>query len=263
MLIQRTRWALLFLMVVPGGGARGTLDGDTIVRRSTDANRADWAAASDYAYMERIRNDDGTKTYDVTMILGSSYKRLVKDGDTLLPVAEQAREEWKLSAEITKREAESPEERARRIAEYQKQRERAHRIIEEIPRAFDYTVTATRPAGSRTVYVLRATPRKGYNPPNVESQVLTAMRGEFWIDTITFQWVRASAVVLRPVSVDGFLARIQPGTEFEVEQMPMSGKVWLPKHFQIRSRSSILFFLHHHINEDDTYFDYRRIPNPK
>jgi hypothetical protein len=256
------RWTLLLLMVAPGGAPHGMLDGDTIMRRSTAANRADWIAAPDYAYMERTHNDDGTKTYDVTMILGSSYKRLVKDGDTLLSAAEQAKEERKLRAEIAKREAESPDERARRIAEYQKQRERAHRIIEEVPRAFDYTVAATRPVGSRTVYVLQATPRKGYNPPNIESRVLTAMRGEFWIDTITFQWVRASAVVLQPVSIDGFLARIQPGTEFEVEQMPMTGDVWLPKHFQIRSRSSILFFFHHHINEEDTYFDYRKITSP-
>lgn len=263
MLTRRTRWALLLLIVVPGGAARSTLDGDAIVRRSTAANQADWAAASDYAYMDRTRNDDGTRTYDVTMILGSSYKRLVQDGGTPLSVAEQAKEDRKLTAEIAKREAESPEERARRIAEYQKQRERAHRIIEEMPRAFDYTVATTRRVGSRTVYVLHATPRKGYNPPNVESRVLTAMRGEFWIDTITFQWVRASAVVLKPVSIDGFLARIRPGTEFEVEQMPMTGDVWLPKHFQIRSRSSILFFFHHHINEEDTYFDYRKIPDPK
>jgi len=258
-----TRWALLLLMVAPDGAARSVLDGDTIVRRSTVANRADWATAPDYGYMERTRDDDGTKTYDVTMILGSSYKRLVKNGDTLLSAVEQAKEEWKLRAEIAKREAESPDQRTSRIAEYQKQRERAHRILEEMPRAFDYTVATTRPVGSRTVYVLQATPRKSYNPPNVESRVLTAMRGGFWIDTITFQWVRASAVVLRPVSVEGFLARIQPGTEFEVEQMPMSGEVWLPRHFQIRSRSSILFFFHHHINEDDTYFDYRKIPNPK
>ena len=263
MLMRWTRWALLLLMVAPDGAARSVLDGDTIVRRSTVANRADWATAPDYGYMERTRDDDGTKTYDVTMILGSSYKRLVKNGDTLLSAVEQAKEEWKLRAEIAKREAESPDQRTSRIAEYQKQRERAHRILEEMPRAFDYTVATTRPVGSRTVYVLQATPRKSYNPPNVESRVLTAMRGGFWIDTITFQWVRASAVVLRPVSVEGFLARIQPGTEFEVEQMPMSGEVWLPKHFQIRSRSSILFFFHHHINEDDTYFDYRKIPNPK
>jgi hypothetical protein len=263
MLMRWTRWALLLLMVAPDGAARSVLDGDAIVRRSMVANRADWSAAPDYAYMERTRDDNGTQTYDVTMILGSSYKRLVKEGDTLLSAAEQAKEEGKLRAETAKREAEPPNERARRIAEYQKQRERAHHILEEMPRAFDYTVATTRPVGSRTVYVLQATPRKGYNPPNVESRVLTAMRGEFWIDTITFQWVRASAVVLRPVSIDGFLARIQPGTEFEVEQMPMSGEVWLPKHFQIRSRSSILFFFHHHINEDDTYFDYRKITSLK
>jgi hypothetical protein len=197
------------------------------------------------------------------MILGSSYRRLVKDGDMLLSAAEQAKEDSKLRAEIAKRQAESPDERASRIVEYQKERERANRIIEELPRAFDYTVSMTRPVGSRSVYVLQATPRKSYNAPNVELGVLTAMRGEFWIDTITFQWVRASAVVMRPVSIDGFLARIQPGTEVELEQMPLSDGVWLPKHFQIRSRSSILFLLHHHINEDDTYFDYRKNMSPK
>src|SRR5579872_6433547 len=116
MLMRWTRWALLLLMVAPDGAARGVLDGDTIVRRSTAANRADWAAAPDYGYMERTRDDDGTKTYDVTMILGSSYKRLVKNGDTLLSAVEQAKEGLKLRAEIAKREAESLDQRTNRIA---------------------------------------------------------------------------------------------------------------------------------------------------
>ncbi len=255
--------ALGLLLVAPTGSARDELDGDAIVRRSTAANRADWAAAPNYAYMERTRDDDGVKTYDVTMILGSSYKRLVKKDDKPLSVAEQAKEDQTRRDEVAKRHTESPDERASRIADYQKNRERAHHILEEMPRAFDYTVASTRRVGSRTVYVLRASPRKGYDPPNVESRVLTAMRGEFWIDTSTFQWVRASARVLKPVSIEGFLARVQPGTEFQVEHMPVSDDVWLPQHFQIRSRSSILFFFHHHINEDDTFFDYRRITNAK
>jgi hypothetical protein len=196
------------------------------------------------------------------MILGSSYKLLVKDGDTLLSVAAQAKEERKLRAEVAQREAESPDQRAARIGDYQEKRERAHRILEEMPRAFDYTVAATRRVGSRTVYVLRATPRKGYDPPNAESRVLTAMQGEFWVDTTTFQWVKASARVLRPVSIAGMFATVQPGTAFELEQVPISGDVWLPKHFQIRSRSSIVFFFRHHINEEDTYFDYRKITSP-
>ena len=258
MLKRHAVWALALLIIVPARSARSLLNGDAIVRLSTAANRADWAAAPNYAYMERTRDDDGTKTYDVTMMLGSSYKRLVKKDDRTLSVAEQAKEEQKRSDEVTKRQAESSDERTNRIADYQKSRERAHHIIEEMPRAFDYTVASTRRVGSRTVYVLRATPRKGYEPPNVESRVLTAMRGEFWIDTRTFQWVRASARVLKPVSIEGFLARVQPGTEFQMEQMPVSDEVWLPQHFQIQSRSSILFFFHHHINEDDTFFDYRR-----
>jgi hypothetical protein len=255
--------ALVLLMSAPGAAPRDGLDGDTIVRRSTAASRVDFAAAPDYAYHERTRTDDGVKTYDVTMILGSSYKRLIKHDNRLLSADEETQETEKFNDEVAKREAESPDERASRIAEYQKTREHAHRILNELPKAFAYTMASTRRVGARTVYVLQATPRKGYDPPDTESRVLTAMRGEFWIDTETFQWVKATARVLKPVSIAGFLARVEPGTEFELEQMRISDGVWLPQHFQIRSRSSILFFFHHHINEDDTFFDYHRIAIPK
>ena len=206
-----TGWALLLLMVAPDGAPHGVLDGDTIVRRSIAANRADWFAAPDYAYMERTRDDNGTKTYDVTMILGSSYKRLVKDGDALLSPAEQVREEGKLRAEVAKREAESPDERARgsptirtsasaRTASSKRCREPS---ITRSPRHVEWV------HASSTSF--RPLPRKGYDPPNVESRVFTAMRGEFWVDTITFQWVRASARVLRPVSIEGFSPQFSRG----------------------------------------------------
>jgi hypothetical protein len=250
---------LLLLASALGESPRDGLDGDAIIRRSTAASHADWAAAPGYAYTERTRDDDGTKTYDVMMILGSSYKRLIEHDNSPLSADEEAQETKKFNDEVAKRGGESPAERASRIHEYEKTRERAHRILEELPRAFAYSVASTRRVGARTVYVLKATPRQGYDPPDVESRVLTAMRGEFWIDTDTYQWVRASARVLKPVSIAGFLARVQPGTEFELEQMPVSDGVWLPRHFQIRSRSSVLFFFHHHINEDDTFFDYRQV----
>ena len=89
-----------------------------------------------------------------------------------------------------------------------------------MPRAFDYTVAATRPWVRAPSTYLRATPRKGYDPPNIESRVLTAMQGEFWIDTITFQWVRASARVLRPVSIAGIFARVQPGQHLKSNKCP-------------------------------------------
>jgi hypothetical protein len=229
-----------------------------IVARWTAANRVDFDAAQTYNYSERIRDDDGTKTYAVTMLSGTPYKRLVQVDGKPLSAGDRRDEDERFAREQRDRAEESPDEHAHRVAEYRQTRTRAHRILVEMPRAFDYALRSTRRVHSRTVYVLAASPRRGYDPPSVEAQVLTGMRGEFWIDTATFQLLRGWARVLRPVSIEGFLATVQPGTEFVVEQQPVGGGVWLPTHLSIRSRSSIIFLFHHHTSEDRTYFNYRK-----
>jgi len=214
--------------------ASAAVDVRTIVDRWTAANHADVAGASLFDYDERVRDDDGTRTYEITFRHDVPYKRLiVKDGRAVTG------DPW------------------RRIDDYQKSRERIDRILAEMPRAFQYTLQSSRQEHSRRVYVLTATPRSDYVPTSVEGQVLMGMRGEFWIDQRTYQLVRGSARVLRPVSIDGFLARIQPGTEFDVEQAPVGAGVWLPTHIAIHSHSSIVFLFHHHSSEDRTYFHYR------
>jgi hypothetical protein len=112
------------------------------------------------------------------------------------------------------------------------------------------------------VYVLKALPRPGYQPPNLEAEVLKGMQGTLWIDTKTYQWVKVEAEVMHPVWIEGFVAKVTPGTEFELERMPVEDNVWLPKHFAMRGRAKILFFFNHNSSEEETYYDYRKItPN--
>lgn len=240
--------------------SEGSIDVGTIVQRWSAANRADFEAAEHYSYIERIRTDDGTKTYQVTLLLGTPYKRLIEEDGQALPPSDARQQARDLEDARRHRTNESPDERTRRFSDYEHAREQAHRIIEEMPHAFDYALRTTKPVGTRTVYVLDATPRQGYEPPTVEAHVLAAMRGQFWIDTRTFQLVRGSAHVLHPVSIEGFLATVEPGTEFEVAQQPVSDGVWLPKHFAIQRRSSILHLFNHQASEDHTYFGYHRSP---
>lgn len=229
-----------------------------IIRRSMIASARDWAASPQYDYFDRKRTSDGVRTSAVTMILGTPYERLVSIDGRPLRGADAAKEEKKLAREVAKRTAESPRQRANRLAEYHKKREQAHQIIEEMPRAFEYRVASTMKTRGRTVYVLRAKPRAGYDPPNAASKVLTRMEGEFWIDTATYQWVHASARVLTPVSIAGFFVKVQPGTRFELDQVPIEDDVWLPSRYELRSRSSILFLFHHHMYEEHTYFNYQK-----
>jgi hypothetical protein len=221
----------------------------------------DWKAAPNYSYRERDRAGTTAKTYEVTMILGSPYQRLIAVNDRPLSAQENAREQRKLQQAIAARRAESPGQRQKRIAKYEKDRRRDHLMMDQLTQAFEFKLIGSRIFEGRDTYVLRAIPRKGYKPPNMETQVLPAMRGELWIDKKTFQWVKVTAQVIRPVNIEGFLAQVQPGTRFELEKMPVDPGIWLAKHCSMRSSAKVLFMFNRLDQEDTTFSDYRKISN--
>jgi hypothetical protein len=233
----------------------------TIMQHSVDANRADWNAAPTYDYLERDQENGGTRTYQETMILGSPYQRLVAVNGEPLNSAAQAAEQRKLEEVTARRRQESSEQRARRVAKYEKDRKRDQLLMSELVKAFDFKLLGQERLGSYDVYVLKATPRTGYEPPNMEAQILTGMEGKLWIDKNTFQWVKVEARVLHPVTIEGFLARVEPGTHFELEKMQVTDRIWLPKHFAMKSRAKIFFLFNHNTQEDETYFDYHLSPS--
>ncbi|MGI8958282.1 MAG: hypothetical protein ACR2IV_00670 [Bryobacteraceae bacterium] len=236
-------------------------DVQTIIKKSVSANEADWKAGPNYLYRERDRVGANTKTYEVTMILGSPYRRLMAVNEEPLSPQARANEQRKLERTTAQRREESPDQRQKRIAQYEKERRRDHLLMGQLTQAFDFKLIGSRIIESRDVYVLRATPRKGYRPPNMQAQVLPGMRGELWIDKETFQWVKVTAHVIRPVSIEGFLAQVQPGTRFELEKMPVDDGIWLARHFEMKSSAKILFMFNRSDQEDSTFFDYRKIPN--
>jgi hypothetical protein len=229
-----------------------------IILRSVEANARDWKAAPEYDCFERDQErDGGTRTYEYLMIFGSPYQRLVAINGEPLASTLQAEEQSKLNSVILERSKESASERARRITRYNRDRKRDHLLMEQLTVAFNFTLMSDDKLDGYDVYVLKATPRPDYRPPNMEAEVLKGMEGKLWIDKQTLQWVRVEAQVIHPVSIEGFLAQVQPGTRFELEKMPVDD-VWLPKHFSMKSQAKVLFFFTRRSQEDDTYFDYRK-----
>jgi hypothetical protein len=66
------------------------------------------------------------------------------------------------------------------------------------------------------------------------------MLGKLWIERNSFQWVKAEVEVVHPVHIGGFIARVEPGTRFELEKIPVSSNIWLPSHLVVKSRSIVL-----------------------
>lgn len=250
-------------MVVALGIAAGCMsvaaqtDVATIIRKSAEANNRDFAADPQFDYYERDKVGGGSRTYQVTMLYGSPYQRLIEINGNKLNSAQESQQQEKFNQAVARRKSESVQQRNARIAKYEAGLRRDHNMLSQLSDAFNFTLQGEQQFGERRVYVLKATPRRGYRPPNRDCQVLPGMQGTLWIDVATFQWVKVEAHVVHPVEIEGFVAEVEPGTQFEVEKMPVEGDIWLTKHYAMTASAKLLFLLPHHSREDDTYFNYR------
>lgn len=224
-----------------------SLSPDEIVRESVKANDRDWAAAPRYDFTEQDTITKGghttRKKYRVLMIDGSTYN---------VPAGEQNVEQ-----EVLRRKRESPAVRQKRIAKYLQERRQDHELMTEMTKAFQYKLVGNETVNGHKCYVLEATPKPGYVPPNRDTKVLTGMRGKMWIDETEFQWVKVHAEVFRPVTFGLFVAHVQPGTEFNLEEEPVGNGLWLPSHFSTRVKSNILGIWSRNSSDDEVYTDYR------
>jgi uncharacterized membrane protein len=248
----------VIVIVALAAACSAQYNADAIIQRSVAANAVDWSAAPDYEYLERdVQQGGGTKTFKELVILGSPYEQLLAVNGKALSPEQRTQEQQKLEAAIAERQRESQQARTRRIAKYVEERKRDHFLMEQLTKALDFKLVGEQRLGPYMVYVLKATPRPGYAPSNLEAKVLTGMEGTLWIDEKTFQWVKVEASVIRPVSIAGFLAQVEPGTHFELEKMSVAEGVWLPKHFVMKSQAKVLFFFTRKSQADETYYGYQ------
>ena len=248
----------VFASTLAVSSAMQDLTAKEIVQRSAEVNQRDWDAASGYGYFERRRDGEKTKTYDITMVDGSRYARLVAVDDSPLSPQDEAKEKQRFEAEVSRRSQESAKERSDRIGQYQKERDQDRVMMQELTKAFDFYFSGERKLGHRAVYVLQGTPRGDYHPSSKQAKALTGMQGTLWIDKVNFHWVKAEAVVVRPVWIGGFVARVEPGTRFELEQAPTAEGFWMPIHFSMEAKAKVLFLLSHDEQNDHTYFGYHK-----
>jgi hypothetical protein len=257
-------FAVLFASVLTGiSGSAQELGAKEIIQRSVEVNRRDWDFAPGYDYSQRERDGETIKTYQELMIAGSRYDRLVAIDDQPLSPKDEAKEQRRLQKTIAERQQESPDERAQRVAQYQKEIDRDHVLMEELTKALNFTLSGKDILGRHEVYVLKGTPRADYRPLNKQAKALTGMQGTLWIDAANFHWVKAEAEVVSPVWIYGFVARIEPGTHFELDQTPIADGLWMPNHFVMDAKAKVFLLFPHYERDDITYFNYHKSgPSP-
>jgi hypothetical protein len=257
--------AVLLLRCLPAWGAdvsNAGADVAGIVQRSAQANDRDWAAAPGFSYRECDKTEHGTRTYQVLMVAGSPYRKLIAINGEPLDPALRTHEEHELTRTMAQRRNETNSQRDARVAVYQNGRRRDHLLISQLVSAFNFELLGQQQVGPHQVYVLQATPRPGYIPPNRDTKVLTGMQGKLWIDAKTYQWVKVEAQVIRPVWIEGFLAKVTTGTRFALDYAPVTDDIWLPARFTMQSRAKILGLFSRHGEADESFSDYQKESAP-
>jgi|SRR5579885_587597 hypothetical protein len=262
-------WMKLFFILLASGAAlsaQPSVNVQEIVRKSVEATDRNWKEAPNYVYTlreveEKLDSHGRVKsrtvnTWEVSVLEGSEYKKLLRRDGKPLSKEEEEAEERKYEAEKLRREHESPSERAKRIAKYQRERKQDHAMMHEMANAFAFKLVGEETVDGHRCYVLDATPKPGYAPHSRETKVLTGMRGKMWIDKETFQWVKVEADVIHPVSFYA-VATVGPGTKFVLEQTPVGDGIWQPKRFAVRVNASV-FWISRNSSEEDVYTNYRR-----
>ena len=243
-------------------------DAREIVRRAVELDRNNWIARADYTWVghshERhfdARNrvtSDRRESWETLVLDGLPFTReLSRDGKPL-PPAEERKEQQKLDKETARLAGETPEEKQKRAAEFEKSRRHERAFLLEIPDAFDLHLDGSDTVDGQEVWVISGVPKPGYHARTRDGAALSKIHGKMWIEKAGGQWVRVEAETIQTISFGVFLARLSPGAKLELEQTRINDTLWLPKREYLSGKGRVA--LVKRISEDDeiTWTDYKK-----
>lgn len=242
-------------------------DAAEIIRRSLAEDSASAAIARNYTYIENqeLRTRDGntvrvrqSNTYDVTLLEGSPYRRLLARDGKPLSAEDQRKEEEKLRLSIENRRHETEEQKQQRIADWHRKEEKQHEPMHEIPDAFNLRMAPDETIEGHAVYVIDGTPKPGYKPKSKNAFFLPKVKGRFWITKEGFQAVKIEFVTLDTISWGGIVARVSKGTRVSVEMTRVNNEVWLPKRILVSGSARVLLVKGYTGELDLTYSGFKK-----
>ena len=257
---------LLLTLAVPA--AVHAQDPLEILRRATELDQRNTEISRSYTFLERQEQrdlDSGGKlkktessTFDVTLLEGSPYRRLVARNDKPLSSADQRKEEEKLQKSIADRRRETPEQRRQRIADWEHKKQKQREPLKELPDAFTFKLAGEEALNGGVAYVIEGNPKPGYRPKSQSTAFFPKVKLRLWIDKQDYQWVKVDLESLDTISFGGFLVRLARGSQVTIENARVNNEVWLPKRANIRGSVRIALVKVMRGELDYTFSDYKK-----
>ena len=154
-----------------------------------------------------------------------------------LSAADEAKERDRLAQLL----ADPSRQRHRKQAE-DADRERAVRVLRAMPAAFLYSDEGTAQTATGTVERFAFRPNPGFNPPNIETQVLAGISGEIWIDPTAQRVVRLEGHLDRDIDFGwGILGRLYKGGWIRIEQADIGAGQWRTVRFEMKMSARVVW----------------------
>lgn len=245
-----------------------TTDPREIVRRSVEIDHRTMELARNYTCQQRevLKHLDShgaaksteIKTWDITVLYGELYSRLIQKDDKPLSEQDERKEQEKQDKFIAKHKSESPEEREKRAAKQKKEREQNRAFLRDVINAYDFRIVGEEPIAGRDAWVLEAAPVKDFHPTQPHADILPKLKGRLWIDKQDYNWVKAEAEAIDTITFGLFLARVHKGSHFSFEQVRLNNEVWLVHRFYLNASARLLLFKNEGIEQEDIFSNYKK-----
>jgi hypothetical protein len=154
-----------------------------------------------------------------------------------------------------------PNEMRKKRKSQQEDAERTMKMVRALPDAFVYQQvgTETAPNGHKLVN-LKFTPDPRFNPPSRETLVYQGMSGDMIIDTTAMRLAKIDGTLFKDVTIGwGFLARLEKGGQFFVEQNEVYNGHWNTTKMILHFNGRALLFKSIRIDETETTWDYKPV----
>ena len=178
-----------------------------------------------------------TATKEIVETGDGEVARLIALDDQALSAADEQEEEARLSAL-----ASDPGRQRHRKQSEDADAARALKVLRALPRAFlyQYAGPVDSPAGTLQRFTFK--PNPAFTPPDLETEVLTAMSGEIRIDPASERVTHLEGHLDDDVDFGwGILGRLNKGGWIAIDQADVGGGEWRMVRFQMQMSGRVVF----------------------
>jgi len=178
-----------------------------------------------------------TTTKAICETADGAVARLIAVNDAPLSTADEAREQGRLDQLLS-----DPGKQRHRKQSQDSDTARALKVLRSLPNAFVYEYAGAGQVSSGSVEKFRFKPNPKFDPPDMETQVLTQMTGELWIDPAQERVTRLDGRLRQDVDFGwGILGRLYKGGTVVIEQADVGDHQWRVVHFDMKMSARVVF----------------------